>query len=87
MDKPLIGAVIKMPQEILFQDLFLEEALVVKEEGLTAMELFTNALKGKTLSKETLSLFKPLINGKGAEWDDLVILGDKLQVLPHIAGG
>lgn len=73
--------------EILFEDLFLEEALVVSEEGQTAMEIFTNALKGKTLSSETLSLFKPLINGKSANWDDLVVLGDKLQVLPHIAGG
>ncbi len=76
-----------MTQEILFEELFLQEALVVKEEGKTAMELFTNSLKGKTLSAETLQLFKPLINGKSANWDDLVVLGDKLQILPHIAGG
>ncbi len=73
--------------EILFEDLFLEEALVVNEEGQTALELFKNALKDKIISNETLQLFKPLINGKTANWEDLVVLGDKLQVLPHIAGG
>jgi len=76
-----------MAQELLFEDLFLREALVVEEEGKTALEIFTQSLKGKTLSAETLQYFKPLINQKGASWDDIVILGDKLQVLPHIAGG
>lgn len=76
-----------MAQEILYEELFLEEALVVDEEGKTALELFTKALKGKTLSAETLQYFKPLINQKGANWSDIVVLGDKLQVLPHIAGG
>jgi len=79
----------KMSQEILVKDLFLDEALVVDEEGegKTALELFTKALKGKVLSKDTLQYFKPLINKKGANWDDIVSEGDKLQVLPHIAGG
>ncbi len=78
-----------MTQEILLKDLFLEEALVVDEEGAgkTALELFTKALKGKVLSAETLKYFKPLINKKGAKWDDIVSLDDELQVLPHIAGG
>ncbi|KKM03436.1 hypothetical protein LCGC14_1774480 [marine sediment metagenome] len=76
-----------MSQEILLKDLFLEEALVVDEEGKTALEIFTKALKGKVLSAETLQYFKPLINSKGADWDDIVHLTDKLQVLPHIAGG
>lgn len=76
-----------MQSEILFEDLFLKEALVVKEEGQTALELFTNALKGKVISTQTLNLFKPLINGKAVNWDDPVLLGDKLQVLPLVAGG
>ena len=73
--------------EFLFEELFLEEALVVNEGGQTASEVFKSALKGKIISNKTLQLFKPLINGKSADWEDLVVLGDKLQVLPHIAGG
>lgn len=76
-----------MAQEILLEDLFLEKALVVEEEGKTARELFIKSLKGKVISDSSLKLFKPLINKKSAKWDDIVLLGDKLQVLPHIAGG
>jgi len=76
-----------MAQDILFSELFLEKALVVEEEGKSAIQLFTESLKGKILSESSLKLFKPLINGKSAEWTDIVLLGDKLQVLPHIAGG
>ena len=76
-----------MAQEILLKNCFLEKALVVEEEGKTALELFTKTLKGKILSESSLSLFKPLINKKAAKWDDIVLLGDELQVLPHIAGG
>ena len=77
-----------MAQEnILFSELFLKEALVAEEGGLTALELFTNALKGKVLSESTLGRFTPLINGKAVKWDAKVVQGDKLQVLPQIAGG
>ena len=76
-----------MTQEILLEDLFLEKALVVDEGGKTARELFIKSLKGKVISDSSLKLFKPLINKKSAKWDDIVLLGDKLQVLPHIAGG
>lgn len=76
-----------MTQEILFQELFLDEALVVTEEGKTALEIFTDSLKGKVLSENTLQYFKPMINKKAVKWDDIVLLGDKLQVLPQIAGG
>ncbi len=76
-----------MAQELQYEELFLKEALVVDEDGKTALEIFTKALKGKTLSERTLQYFKPLINGKSSQWDDLVVLGQKLQVLPHIAGG
>ena len=51
------------------------------------VDFLVKALKGKVLSAETLQYFKPLINSKGADWDDIVHLTDKLQVLPHIAGG
>jgi len=76
-----------MTQELLYKELYLQEPLVVSEEGKTAMEIFAAALKGKTLSKESLSFFQPLINKKAAKWDDVVKEGDKLQVLPKIAGG
>lgn len=76
-----------MAQELQYEELYLKEALVVNEDGQTALEIFTTALKGKVLSENTLQYFKPLINGKSSQWDDLVVLGDKLQVLPHIAGG
>ena len=53
-----------MAQDILFSELFLKEALVAEEGRLTALELFTNALKGKILSESTLGRFTPLLNGK-----------------------
>lgn len=76
-----------MGQEILYSDLFLEKALVVNEEGKTALELFTKSLNGKVVSDSSLKLFKPFINSKAAKWSDIILLGDELQVLPHIAGG
>ena len=76
-----------MAQEILYSELFLKEALVAEEGGQTALELFTATLKGKVLSAETLSRFTPLINKVASTWDTIVSQGDKLQVLPQIAGG
>lgn len=77
-----------MAQEMLeITELFLDEALVVAEEGKTAMEVFLAALKGRTLSEATLQRFQPLINKKSVNWDDVVKEGDLLQVLPKIAGG
>jgi len=77
-----------MAQEMLeITELFLDEALVVTEEGKSAMEVFLAALKGRTLSKATLQRFQPLINKKSVNWDDIVKEGDLLQVLPKIAGG
>ena len=76
-----------MAQEILLQDMFLEEALVVDEGGQTARAVFINSLKGKTISDANLARFNPLINGKSANWDDILLEGDKLQILPQIAGG
>ena len=76
-----------MAEPILYSELFLKEALVAEEDGQTALELFTAALKGKVLSEETLMRFTPLINRVAAKWDTIVKQGDKLQVLPQIAGG
>jgi len=75
-----------MTQEILFSELYLEEPLVVSEEGKSAFEIFSGAL-GRELSQESLSRFQPLINKKSAQWSDIVKEGDLLQVLPNIAGG
>lgn len=75
-----------MTQELLFTDLYLEEPLVVSEGGKTALEVFSNAL-GREISEESLSKFTPVINKQSAKWDDVVELGDLLQVLPQIAGG
>ncbi len=76
-----------MSQEILFTDLYLQEPLVVSVEGKTAFEIFTSALRGREISRETLNKFTPIINRKTGTWDDLVKNGDLLQVLPQIAGG
>ncbi len=76
-----------MSQEILFTDLYLSEPLVVSVEGKTAFEIFTSALRGREISRETLNKFTPMINRKAGTWEDLVKNGDLLQVLPQIAGG
>jgi len=76
-----------MAQEVLFQDFFLEEALVVNKGGKTARDVFINSLKSKKISDANLVRFNPLINGKSANWDDILLEGDQLQVLPQIAGG
>ena len=76
-----------MAEPILYSELFLKEALVAEESGQTALELFTAALKGKVLSAETLGRFTPLINGVASKWDTIVAQGERLQVLPQIAGG
>lgn len=76
-----------MAQEILYNELFLEEALVVEEDGKSALDIFLETLKGKILSESSLRLFKPFINQKSAEWTDIVHIGDELRVLPQIAGG
>lgn len=75
-----------MTQEIMLSELYLEEPLVVSESGKTAREIFSNAL-GREISEDSLSKFTPLINRQSAKWDDVVNLGDLLQVLPQIAGG
>jgi len=78
----------KMAQDILqIRDLCFDQALVVTEEGKTAFEVFSEALKGKKISKASLPRFQPFINKKQANWDDVVKVGDQLQVLPKIAGG
>jgi molybdopterin converting factor small subunit len=76
-----------MAQEISYQDLHLDKALVVESSGLTVLEAFTNALKNKKINETSLQYFQPLLNGKSVAWDTVVKEGDLLQVLPHIAGG
>ena len=76
-----------MAQEILYQDLYLREPLVVSETGKTAFEIFSAARKGSMISAETLAKFTPIINRKAGTWEDIVNEGDLLQVLPQIAGG
>lgn len=76
-----------MAQELLLTDLYLQEPLVVSEAGKTAFEIFTNALRGREISRETLTQFTPIINRKSGKWEDIVNEGDLLQVLPQIAGG
>ena len=76
-----------MTQEVLFTDLYLQEPLVVSEAGKSAFEIFTSALRGREISRETLNKFTPMINRKAGTWEDLVKEGDLLQVLPQIAGG
>ena len=63
------------------------ESLKALEVDETAFEIFDRALEGEIDRETADKYFVPHINGKKANWDDIVKLDDELSVLPHLAGG